>query len=679
MAINWNFPENNYSEWHGISEAGIETFRGKLFASLAKEICQNSLDAQRIKNIPVGVEFFKLEIETKKIPGYEKLRNALKRCLFSSSDEKARKFFENACEKIEKEKITVLRISDFNTTGLLGSKSTSTKITPWLSLIKSSGISNKTGMSGGSYGIGKSAPFACSELRTIFYTTYDTEGVLATQGVARLISFLIDNDENDKFTQGIGYYGDTDKNTPIFEEIVLDENFRRKGQTGTDLYIIGFLENKNWEEELVVAILDNFLISIYKRNLIVKINQNVLSQKTLLKNIIDYGINKKKKYQSIWDYYRVLKATDSNEVSAENNENLEQDNQNGENFTNSENEKIKIVNDEIDDMDLGNCFVSQDSFLDLGDYELRILYGDFNRQMLMARSNGMKIFDLKNFKSFLHFSAIFTLVGEDINKYFREMETPQHDNWEPDRHSDKNAKNVLRELKKMIRDKIMELGKNKMEDRMDMDGIGEYLPDNTIFVDRKRERERTEKISNKTKNLAVEEIESVPNRKNVNKDIEETNRNITDEKGSFANIKMENEKMPFDKNGEISKRNLQKEFSIMDDENGIIDIKKIDIVSNVENRVILINKKMRKYKLVILPKKDIEKGSVKISLSGEQASVKAKIRDAYENDDFEKPLRIKQDKIYIEDLKINQKFSLTFILNYSDECSMEVDVYEYRT
>ena len=117
----------------------------------------------------------------------------------------------------------------------------------------------------------------------------------------------------------------------------------------------------------------------------------------------------------------------------------------------------------------------------------------------------------------------------------------------------------------------------------------------------------------------------------------------------------------------------------MEDEDGIIDIKKIDIVSNVENRVILINKKMRKYKLVILPKKDIEKGSVKISLSGEQASVKAKIRDAYENDDFEKPLRIKQDKIYIEDLKINQKFSLTFILNYSDECSMEVDVYEYRT
>ena len=26
----------------------------------------------------------------------------------------------------------------------------------------------------------------------------------------------------------------------------------------------------------------------------------------------------------------------------------------------------------------------------------------------------------------------------------------------------------------------------------------------------------------------------------------------------------------------------------------------------------------------------------------------------------------------------NQKFTLSFILNYSDDCSMEVELYEYR-
>ena len=652
MEINWTFPENNYSERHGISEAGIETFRGAVFASLAKEICQNSLDAQLDNKIPVKVEFFKFETEIKEIPGYEKLKEALKKCHYSSSDKKAADFFENACKKMNKEKISILRVSDFNTTGLLGSKDNTLKMNPWLSLIKSSGISNKTGLSGGSYGIGKSAPFACSELRTIFYTTYDIENVLATQGVARLISFAI-NDDEDRFTQGIGYYGNTEKNTPFFEETNLDKNFKRAGKTGTDLYIIGFIENGDWESELVIEILNSFLISIYNGNLIVKINENILSKDTILKNIQKYGIDKVKKYRSIWDYYRVLSITDP------------------------KNEINEIENDKVKNMDLSNHFFSQDTFKDLGEFKLQILYGDLNRQVLMARNNGMKIFDLKGFKSFLHFSAIFTLVGENLNQYFREMESPQHNAWEPDRHSDKNAKKILKELKKMIRDKIMGLAKSETKEQMDMEGIGEYLPDNTIFVDRKKYKK--EKISNKTKNLSVEEVESTPKRKKIDNNKKTENINIINEKGNFTNLATENDKILFDKGKKINKTGLQREFSIMDDENGIIDIKKINIIPNVENRIILLNKKMRKYRLVILPKKDIEKAGIKISLSGEQGNVKAKIIDAYEGENLEKSLRIKQDKIYIENLKTNQKFSLTFILNYSDECSMEVDVYEYRT
>ena len=70
MNINWNFPESNYSQRFGISEAGIETFRGSLFGSLAKEICQNSLDARLNFSEPVTVEFLKFDIKTEDIPGY---------------------------------------------------------------------------------------------------------------------------------------------------------------------------------------------------------------------------------------------------------------------------------------------------------------------------------------------------------------------------------------------------------------------------------------------------------------------------------------------------------------------------------------------------------------------------------------------------------------------------------
>ena len=205
-----------------------------------------------------------------------------------------------------------MRISDFNTTGLTGAKK-AYMINPWQSLIKSAGISDKYDSLGGSYGIGKSAPFACSDIRTVFYTSYDTEGVLASQGVSRLISFPIEDDKNtqsmgyqisiggpakwkvestERFTQGIGYYGETEKNTPFFSELNMDTSFKRNGITGTDLYIVGFLEDSKWKEELVVAILDNFLIAIYNKNLVVKIDNITISAGTLKDIIENFNITK---------------------------------------------------------------------------------------------------------------------------------------------------------------------------------------------------------------------------------------------------------------------------------------------------------------------------------------------------------------------------------------------------
>lgn len=46
----WNFPSNNYGQIFGIADSGIETFKGTPIKSLAREICQNSLDAA-LKNV----------------------------------------------------------------------------------------------------------------------------------------------------------------------------------------------------------------------------------------------------------------------------------------------------------------------------------------------------------------------------------------------------------------------------------------------------------------------------------------------------------------------------------------------------------------------------------------------------------------------------------------------------
>ena len=130
MEIAWNFPDNNNGEIVGIGEAGIETFRGSLFSSLAREICQNSLDARVDYKQPVKVEFVLGNIAKNKIPGINELSEAVNLCKeYWKSNEKTVKFFDNAIKVCKADKIRVLRISDYNTTGLTGSNKA--KLSPW--------------------------------------------------------------------------------------------------------------------------------------------------------------------------------------------------------------------------------------------------------------------------------------------------------------------------------------------------------------------------------------------------------------------------------------------------------------------------------------------------------------------------------------------------------------------
>ena len=233
--MRWSFPSNNNGDVNGISNSGIETFQGTPLKSLAREICQNSLDASLDKS-PVTVDFISFELSKEEIPGAEDLCDAFNRSLAFWEPKKAQDFFNTALEVMNAEKIPFLRISDFNTTGLCGSDGEYN--TPWCNLTKSSGASDKAVTSGGSFGIGKYAPFACSSFRTVFYSTLDKDGKSAYQGISRITSFRNDNNE---ITSGVGYWGG-ENNAPVFNrQLALDPAYSRpKGKTGTDVYIAGF-------------------------------------------------------------------------------------------------------------------------------------------------------------------------------------------------------------------------------------------------------------------------------------------------------------------------------------------------------------------------------------------------------------------------------------------------------
>lgn len=64
----WNFPSNNYGQIFGIADSGIETFKGTPIKSLAREICQNSLDAALKNGEPTRIELKPLKSTIIKFP-----------------------------------------------------------------------------------------------------------------------------------------------------------------------------------------------------------------------------------------------------------------------------------------------------------------------------------------------------------------------------------------------------------------------------------------------------------------------------------------------------------------------------------------------------------------------------------------------------------------------------------
>ena len=108
-----------------------------------------------------------------------------------------------SCLELSKKRgeFNVLKISDYNTKGLSGSRELYG--TPWANLVRISGNSNKEAGSQGSFGIGKYAPFVFSNIRSIIYSTKDLDGNIAVQGKSILSGHIANGNTRTPF----GYFG----------------------------------------------------------------------------------------------------------------------------------------------------------------------------------------------------------------------------------------------------------------------------------------------------------------------------------------------------------------------------------------------------------------------------------------------------------------------------------------
>ena len=646
MPIGWNFPNNNHGTINGIGDAGIETFKGALYKSLAREICQNSLDARLDESKAVVVEFQLTDELRTRIPDYTQLWDAIRKCnrFWTEQDnQRAMDFFSRADECTRLPLVSILRISDHNTTGLTGSKDPIN--TPWQNLVKASGVSGKDGAAGGSFGIGKSAPFACSEVRTIFYATLDKNNERAFQGVARLASFPMAQ-SSDLYTTGIGYYGDVEKNTALEECRSLTQGYERN-DSGTDLFVLAFIKKRNWENEVIKAVLDDFLVAIYNEDLVVHINKVCISKETL------QGMVEKLKDEcpDIYNNYLVLTNPTYHE-----------------------------------DLDFEN----------MGKISLRVLMGkNLRRKVMICRKNGMRIYDQKKISTIIDFAGICILEDAKINEYFRKMENPQHTRWEPDRHTDKDAASRFKALKDLIRNYILDKGARTTVDETDAEGVGEFLADFDESIS--NTEEKSEQISNQ--NMDIELIE-VPT-KNTQKGFERMPGEGTSFEEGFGDIDEftggeDGEKDTHDDkpnkthDGNSFGRNDgpgqgsgglsgQGELRETGSQNGDSDqmMKTAYTVKMMSIRMIELNPAKNEYLLIFTPEKVSGTAFLQLQLSGEQpGKMPLRIVDASNKETGEK-LLCKGDRIFFDSITPQKKYKIEFSIDYGEKCSMEVNLYGY--
>ena len=439
----WDFPLAYSGDDVGYNEAGIGMFKSQPYPSLAKEIIQNVLDARSTKisnDDPVIVKFSRIEMGRDDIPGADQLSETIDSCCdyWKSGDNHSKmlqvKAYSDQYLKNDG-KIPVLKISDYNTTGLTGVNELDNQNSCWYGLVKSFSSTNKADGASGSQGVGKFATYTFTKIRTVLYSTYTEDNHIGFQGKTILVTF---RDKEGKKRINKARFGEpvTEDVLPITHESEIPAVFRRD-KPGTDIYIVGFEKDDDWLEQMAMSVIEFFFYAIYKGTLEVELNDGSQSIKIEKSNIGD-------KIVEYDEYYKNSEYVDD------------------ENFQYTAPLYWKALTDTSEyHYHVTNTFFLQRK--SMGEYELYLLMGPEvkDRRILEMRKAGMKIREDAKFRIPPSFLGIFIATGngaaslnpsDNISSFLRKCENPSHDAWSASNYPEEKAmaKTVINTIHKLI-------------------------------------------------------------------------------------------------------------------------------------------------------------------------------------------------------------------------------------
>lgn len=454
-----------------------------------------------------------------------------------------------------------------------------------------------------------------------FYSTLDTEGVTAFQGVSRITSFR--RKEDNKITVGVGYCG-ADNNLPIYTQQNLDPSFHRsENQTGTDIFIAGFkYYSTDWKTDIIASILDGFLYAIFRGSLVVRVDDVIISKDTLSELIEQYQTSLAENAEN---YYKVLTSEET-------------------------------VWYETDFKNYGK--------ISLG----LIIRPEMHRKVAMIRRTGMKIMDRGSISGIIPFSGVMLIEGIKINDFLRNLENPQHTKWEPERALNPIiARDFIRDLVNFIKDCLEQLKNDDASEEIDPI-VGEFLPDETEndMISEDHEAEALpETIKTFEKTVIVKKPSQV-NNKGTDTIADDDNGDIEEERLDAGSGHGDGERTGDDnshgeKEGKGNKTNPNEHHKLLSS------------IDAVTARVVCLNKDSGEYSITFVPTLSAENGKLELYLSAESQNYEATIVSAM---GIGQPiLTVSTNQIMGISFKANTPVRLKVVLDYHDYCSMEVKAY----
>jgi hypothetical protein len=445
------FVFNEAGEDEGLNHPGIEHYMGAPYAGIARECGQNSRDAKT--GYPVRIRITARDIPSNSIPGFDQLRITIDRCLAEAVQgrergEKPRKFFENARKIAAAATVKVLEVSDSNTTGLLV---TASRTSAFDALVKATGVSAvKSDDSGGSFGIGKFAAFAPSELRTVFYSTAYASAEGGTefrfQGKSILTSHT---DATGTARRSIGYWGAPGYNAISNPEKCPD--WVRRSEHGTSVFSLGFRHSEDWPAQLAASVVQNFFLAIRRGEMVFDIEGFPALDESTLPAFFQDGrlraaaesIGREEDFQLAHLLYRC--ATDSAAT--------------------------------VDSIPVATG----------GSVTLRMLVGDALPKSVAIMRNGMMITDnlahfgekFRRFPRCRDFIALVEPADVPASKQFKSMENPSHDALTTERIADaserRNLHQAMVKLSRDIRAAIRSKTTAPSQDQVDITELNEFF------------------------------------------------------------------------------------------------------------------------------------------------------------------------------------------------------------